>query len=61
MEEPVTEYSFDLILEEDLRTLDSLQISTALSIDDEGMVFVSADRKLNEVANRRGLRAFDPK
>jgi predicted nucleic acid-binding protein len=60
LEEPVTEYSFDLILEEDLRTLDSLQLSTALSIDNDGMVFVSADRNLNEVANRRGLRTLDP-
>jgi predicted nucleic acid-binding protein len=60
LEEPITEYSFDLILEEDLRTLDSLQLSTALSVDSGGMVFVSADRKLNKVANECGLKTRNP-
>ena len=35
MEEALFEYSFDLVLEDDLRTLGSLQLSAALSVHDD--------------------------
>lgn len=60
LSEPITEYSFDLVLEDDLRTLDSLQLSTVLSMENEDIVFVSADTKLNEVAGERGLETVNP-
>lgn len=35
MEESLLTFSFDLVLEDDLRTLDSLQLSAGLSLDDD--------------------------
>jgi predicted nucleic acid-binding protein len=54
--------SFDLILEQDLRTLDSLQLSAALSVSEEveEMTFVCADRELVSVAEGRGLDTLNP-
>lgn len=62
MEESIQAFSFDLILEDDLRTLDSLQLSAALSIQSEetDVVFVSADKDLVAVAESRGLNAVTP-
>ena len=60
LEESLTEHSFDLILTEDLRTLDSLQLSAALTVKQENMRFVSADKKLNAVAEDKGLEVFNP-
>ncbi len=60
LEESLTEHSFDLILAEDLRTLDSLQLSAALAVRQEELVFVSADEKLNTVAENQGLGTFNP-
>ena len=60
LEESLTEHSFDLILAEDLRTLDSLQLSAALMVKQENVRFVSADEKLNSVAEDRGLEVFNP-
>jgi predicted nucleic acid-binding protein len=60
LEESLTEHSFDLILTEDLRTLDSLQLSAALTVKQENMRFVSADEKLNAVAENKGLEVFNP-
>ncbi|MFD1647134.1 type II toxin-antitoxin system VapC family toxin [Haloarchaeobius litoreus] len=62
MEESIQQFSFDLILEDDLRTLDSLQLAAALALDGEeaDVVFVSADSDLVAVANDRGLQTVNP-
>jgi predicted nucleic acid-binding protein len=62
LEESIQQFSFDLILEDDLRTLDSLQLSAALSLvaEDTDVVFVSADEELITIAERRGLQAVNP-
>lgn len=62
MEESIQQFSFDLVLEDDLRTLDSLQLSAALSItaDDVAVSFVTADSELASVARTRGLTAVNP-
>lgn len=62
LEESFLEYSFDLIFEEDLRTLVSLQLSAALSINSEETtaVFVCADRNLVETAQNRSLETVHP-
>ena len=62
MEESILQFSFDLVLEEDLRTLDSLQLSAALSLpsDEEDVRFVSADSELVSVAEQRELDALNP-
>jgi len=62
MDESIQQFSFDLILEDDLRTLDSLQLSAALSISGEDIevVFVSADRELVSVADNWGLGTVVP-
>lgn len=62
MDESIQQFSFDLILEDDLRTLDSLQLSAALSISGEDIevVFVSADRELVSVAENWGLGTVVP-
>ena len=62
MEESVLQFSFDLILNHDLRTLDSLQLSAALSIDPEAdeLTFVCADADLVSVAAQQGLDTINP-
>jgi predicted nucleic acid-binding protein len=62
MEESLLTFSFDLVLENDLRTLDSLQLSAGLSLDEDldGMVFVTADGDLAAVASNRGLDTVVP-
>lgn len=62
MDESIQQFSFDLILEDDLRTLDSLQLSAALSISGEEIdaVFVSADRDLVGVAEKHSLETVRP-
>ena len=60
VDESFMEYSFDLTLTEDLRTLDSLQLSAALTVNQEDLNFVSADRKLNTVAEEQGLETRNP-
>jgi predicted nucleic acid-binding protein len=62
MEESILSFSFDLVLESDLRTLDSLQLSAALSLSQEvtGLEFVSADQNLVATAERRGLTTVVP-
>lgn len=62
MEESVLQFTFDLILDDDLRTLDSLQLSAALSLDsgDDEVLFVSADSELVAVAERRDLDTLNP-
>jgi predicted nucleic acid-binding protein len=62
MEESALGFSFDLVLRSDLRTLDSLQLSTALSLAEgiDHLEFVSADRELLEIAAQRGLDTVLP-
>lgn len=54
--------AFDLVLRDDLRTLDALQLGTALALTDLGsdLTFVGADRNLLEVAADRGLPTINP-
>lgn len=62
MEESFFEFSFDLVLEDDLRTLDSLQLSTARSLAREldALTFVTADRTLAESGEAHGLDTIVP-
>ena len=62
LEESVLQFSFDLVLEHDLRTLDSLQLSAALSLqtDDDPVRFVSADAELVAAARDNGIEAENP-
>ena len=57
LEESILQFSFELILEDDLRTLDSLQLSAAISIEPEieDFRFVCADSDLVSIAQKRGL------
>ncbi|WP_424018051.1 type II toxin-antitoxin system VapC family toxin [Halorientalis pallida] len=63
IEESMLQFSFDLVVEDDLRTLDSLQLAAALSVDtdDESPVFVCADSELTAVAEDRGLETTNPR
>ncbi|WP_257298066.1 PIN domain-containing protein [Haloarchaeobius sp. FL176] len=62
MEESIQQFSFDLILEDDLRTLDNLQLAAALALDGDetDVVFVSADSDLVAIASDRGLQTVNP-
>jgi hypothetical protein len=62
MDESYHQFSFDLVLKVDLRTLDSLQLSAALSTVTESSAptFVSADVDLLAVAADRGLETLNP-
>lgn len=62
MEESFFEFSFDLVLEDDLRTLDSLQLSTARSLAREldALTFVTANRELAETGATHGLGTIVP-
>lgn len=62
VEESMLAFSFDLVLEDDLRTLDSLQLSAGRSLDREldGVTFVTADESLAAVAERHGLATVVP-
>ena len=61
LDETRYETALGLVLEDDLRTLDSLQLAAALDIGaDLELAFVCADRDLNEVATQRGLDTLDP-
>lgn len=62
MDEALFNWSFELILEDDLRTLDSLQLAAALSLsaDRSELQFVCADETLVSIARSRGLDATDP-
>jgi predicted nucleic acid-binding protein len=61
-EESLLGNSFELVLEDDLRTLDSLQLSAALSVSEnvEDFAFVGADKELVSVAESRGLETINP-
>ena len=61
LEESFLEFSFELILEDDLRTLDSLQLSAALSLPNETeLIFVCADSDLVATAKGYGLETINP-
>ena len=62
LEESILQFSFELILEDDLRTLDSLQFSTAISIEPEieDFRFVCTDSDLVSIAQKRGLSTVNP-
>lgn len=54
--------AFELVLEDDLRTLDALQLGSALYLVDPALepTFVCADENLVTVASKRGLPTIDP-
>jgi len=55
------ERALDLVLTDDLRTLDSLQLAAALDVaGDLAASFVCADRHLLTVAEAHGLETIDP-
>lgn len=55
------ERALDLVLRDDLRTLDSLQLAAALDVAaDLELTFVCADRKLVSVAANNGLESINP-
>lgn len=62
MDESAFQFSFSLVLEHDLRTLDSLQLSAALTVDadDKPVTFVSADTELVAIADANGLTTVNP-
>lgn len=62
LEESMIQFSFDLVIENDLRTLDSLQLSAALSAetDEHSVIFVCADGELVSIADQRGLNTENP-
>lgn len=62
MDESLSEFSLDLVLDDDLRTLDSLQLSAALSLvtADSAPRFVCADSDLVSVADRHGIGTVNP-
>lgn len=53
---------FELILKEDLRTLDSLQLSAApaLATNVDGLTFVCANKELIDVVRSKQLIAINP-
>jgi predicted nucleic acid-binding protein len=54
------EQAKSLVLQHDLRTLDALQLATALSLKDQPPVFVAADDRLLEAAQPNGLSILNP-
>ena len=62
LDDVALEHTLDLVLEDDLRTLDSLQLSAALSFAGavEELQFVCSDRELATVAEARGLATICP-
>lgn len=62
VEESLLRFTFDLVLEDDLRTLDSLQLSAALSLSRtlDDVAFVTADEDLADIGEKRGLDTIVP-
>lgn len=62
VDDTVFEIAFDLVLEDDLRTLDSLQLGAALELKTPGLdvTFVCADEKLVSVAQAHNLSTINP-
>jgi len=61
MDESIVQFSFDLVIDDALRTLDSLQLAASLSIESDSttLTFVSADAELVSVARNRGLSGIN--
>ena len=62
VDESTFETAFDLVLDDDLRTLDSLQLATAVSLPTPNpeITFVCADEALVNVAEQHGLSINNP-
>lgn len=62
LEESLLTFSFDLVLDDDLRTLDSLQLSAALTLSKEvdTLTFVTSDAELASVGSQRDLQTLQP-
>lgn len=62
VDEQMFENAFDLVLEDDLRTLDSLQLAAAVSLPTPNpeITFVCADKDLIEIAAHQGLSTNNP-
>ena len=60
--ERIFETAFDLVLDDDLRTLDSLQLAAALSLPtpNPDITFVCADNTLVDVAEQHRLSTNNP-
>lgn len=52
--------SLELILKHNLKALDSLQLAIALELSDLDLIFVSADSKLCETAEKERLKVVNP-
>lgn len=62
LEESLLSFSFELVLQDDLRTLDSLQLSAGLSVAEklDDVVFITADEELSTVGRGHGLETVVP-
>lgn len=62
LEESSLQFAFDLVLKQDLRTLDSLQLSAAITVSQEAeeCTFVCADSELVSTAESSGLGVINP-
>src|SRR3989344_2348118 len=52
--------SINLVLQHNLKALDSFQLAVALELEDLNITFVSADNKLCETAKKEGLKTIKP-
>ena len=52
--------SINLVLQHNLKALDSFQLAIALELEDLNIIFVSADNKLCETAKKEGLKIINP-
>ena len=52
--------SINLVLQHNLKALDSFQLAVALELEDLNITFVSADNKLCETAKKEGLKTINP-
>ena len=62
IDESIFETAFDLVLEDDLRTLDSLQLAAPLTVPmpNPDITFVCADETLVDAADQHGLSTNNP-
>ena len=63
VDERIFESAFALVLNDDLRTLDSLQLAAAVSLPtpNPDITFVCADKELVDVAAQHGLATNNPR
>lgn len=63
VDESIFETAFDLVLDDDLRTLDSLQLAAALSLPtpNPDITFVCADEALVDAAEQHGVATNNPR